>query len=522
DGKVAVYAYIKIHFNELETYKANAIWVYKPDFSLVYSINSDDAPNLGKQAIPKEIIRKIFMKDRLCHFYLNTESGLIEVRGATVHPTSDPDRLTDPQGYFMAIKFWNKKNVNELAELVGGNIALSTTKQPIPPLNALAKANMIVFERPLIGWDGKVAVYAYIKIHFNELETYKTHSKQLVLIFIIALFFGMVFIGIFLATAISIPLAVISSALSSGDPKKLSGLEREVNEFGDISRMISNFFQQKNDLIKEINVRKKAEYELIAAYKKLEQTQDQLIQAEKLNALGRLASGVAHEVRNPLAIILQAVNYLEAVLSNRENNISEVLIKLKDNVARANKIITTLLDFSKASSLDLKQEDINPILESSLSLVRNQVKFEGIKIITEFESGIPKVLADKNKLVQVFINLFLNAIQATPAGGKIIIRSYQKQLLEEKRGIGGKEEDVFRIGDTAVFVEVEDTGTGISEDKKTKIFEPFFTTKGSTGGTGLGLPVSNNIINMHKGLITIESKAKEGTKITVILKIRKE
>ncbi|MFA4854744.1 MAG: ATP-binding protein, partial [Candidatus Omnitrophota bacterium] len=264
--------------------------------------------------------------------------------------------------------------------------------------------------------------------------------------------------------------------------------------------------------------RKKTDESLKAAYTSLQETQGQLIQAEKLTALGELASGVAHEVRNPLGIILQGVNYLENRISAKEDDIVETLAMLKDSVNRADKIINGLLDFSRFTTLNLQPEEINSILESSLVLVKSQFKLEYIEIVRELKSDLPRVLADKNKLEQVFVNLFLNAIQAMPEGGKIIIRSYEKQLAEAKNGIGKLLRENFHAGEQVVIVELEDTGIGILEENMKKIFDPFFTTKGPKSGTGLGLSVSRNIIQMHKGLIYAESQVGKGSKITVVLK----
>ncbi|MDD5692076.1 MAG: PAS domain-containing protein [Candidatus Omnitrophica bacterium] len=258
--------------------------------------------------------------------------------------------------------------------------------------------------------------------------------------------------------------------------------------------------------------------ELRDLYTDLQNTHEMLVQAEKMTAVGQLASGVAHEVRNPLGIMLQGVNYLESRLSNSQEDISETLATLKESVRRADKIIDGLLDFSRFTKLELQQEDINSILENSLVLVRNQFKVENIEIIKELKSGLPGVLADKNKLEQVFINVLLNAVQAMPKGGRITIRSYEKKLGDDKNDTGKIVRDNFRIGEQVVIAEFEDTGIGIPEENIGKIFDPFFTTKGPKSGTGLGLSVSRNILQMHKGLIYAESRYGKGTKITVILK----
>ena len=272
------------------------------------------------------------------------------------------------------------------------------------------------------------------------------------------------------------------------------------------------------DRFKSKKEKERLEEEIREAYDKLKETQDQLVQAEKLNAIGQLASGVAHEVRNPLAIILQGLNYLESNLQNKGSDIQDTLTVLKDNVNRADKIINALLDFSRPATLDLQPANMNDILETSLGLVKNHLENKNIEISFEIKPGIPKVLVDKNRLEQVFINLLLNAIQAMPNGGKIAIRSYDQQLERIKHGIGRRENDDFQIGDRVVIVDIEDTGTGIPADNLRKVFDPFFTTKSPNGGHGLGLPVTQSIVNMHKGLIEIESQLGKGTKAIVTLR----
>lgn len=269
---------------------------------------------------------------------------------------------------------------------------------------------------------------------------------------------------------------------------------------------------------RDITARKDTEESLRKAYAKLQEIQDQLIRAEKLNAIGQLASGVAHEVRNPLTVIMQGINYLESRLSAKEGDILETLTMLKNKINKVGNIINSLLDFSRGSSLALKAEDINSILETSLASVKTRLRFNNIDTMIEIRKDVPKVLADKNKLEQVFINIILNAVEAMPDGGKLVIRSFDKKLEEIRDGIGRRSQDSFRLGEKALIVEIEDTGIGISEENLKRIFEPFFTTKGQ-GGTGLGLYVAVNIIHMHSGLTYIGSKLGQGTKVTVILKV---
>jgi signal transduction histidine kinase len=264
--------------------------------------------------------------------------------------------------------------------------------------------------------------------------------------------------------------------------------------------------------------------DLQEAYERLKKSQIQLIQAEKMEAIGRMASGVAHEVKNPLGIIVQGINYLEEELLPTQKNELEILQMLKNNIKRADDIVCALVDFSRATKLNIRPEDINSILENSIMLVQHRARLENIKIIRDLKDDLPKVLADRGKIEQVFINIFLNAIQAMPNGGKLFIRTYQKQLNEIKFRVGRRkiDGDYFEPGETAVVVEIEDTGVGISKENLAKVFDPFFTTKLHKEGTGLGLSVTKNIIDMHRGLIEIESEKGKGTKVILDLKIHKE
>lgn len=257
---------------------------------------------------------------------------------------------------------------------------------------------------------------------------------------------------------------------------------------------------------------------LQAAYNELKETQFQLIYAEKMKAVGLLASGVAHEVKNPLGSILLAVNYLEKKLSLKKE-ISEILNVMKDHIGKADSIVSALLDFSRAKKLDIESADVNSILEDSLNLIQYGFRLESIKVIKEMKEALPKVLVDKAKIEQVFVNVLLNAVQAMPIGGKLFIRSYLTQLNQPKNGVGRRSGDYFKLGEKAVVAEIEDTGVGIPKKHLGRVFDPFFTTRGREQGAGLGLSVTRNIINMHKGLIEIKSEENKGTKVIISLKI---
>ena len=155
-----------------------------------------------------------------------------------------------------------------------------------------------------------------------------------------------------------------------------------------------------------------------------------------------------------------------------------------------------------------------------MNLVKTELK--KIEVVREKQEDLPRVLVDKNKLTQVFINLFMNAIHAMPEGGKLTIRSFVKLLKEATNSIDQRLDNSFEAGENVLVVEIEDTGMGISEENLKRIFDPFFTTKGLGKGTGLGLSVSQNIIIMHKGLMEVKSQVKKGTRVIITLRILKE
>ncbi|MBU1853009.1 MAG: hypothetical protein KJ957_03060 [Candidatus Omnitrophica bacterium] len=254
---------------------------------------------------------------------------------------------------------------------------------------------------------------------------------------------------------------------------------------------------------------------------KLNEVQTRFIQAEKLEAISMIATGVAHEVKNPLGVILQGVDYLEGKIPKGQKDISEVFSMIKNNIQRIDGIVCSLRDFSK-TELKIIPQDINSILESSFTYLReHSIGLENIEVIVELESSLPKVLVDKEGIGQVFRSLLLNAVQSMPKGGNLFIRSYLRHLDKIGFRVGRRKlhGDYFELGEKAVVAEIEDTGSGISEANLRRIFDPFFTTKGPRDGIGLGLSMARNIIDLHRGFIEIKSREDKGTRISIILKI---
>lgn len=240
---------------------------------------------------------------------------------------------------------------------------------------------------------------------------------------------------------------------------------------------------------------KKAEDELKQAYAVLKRTQAQLIQAAKMEVVGSLASGAAHEVKNPLAIILQGVEYISRKTDPADEITSSAIRSIKDAVRKADSIIKGLLDFSMITEPQLLEQNINSVVERSLRLVGFEIDKRRVVLSKELGKRIPQVRIDENKIEQVLVNLYLNALRAIGTAGVLTIRTYSKAASDKK---------------TKVYVEVIDNGTGIPDREIHKIFDPFYTTHRHEGGTGLGLTIARNIMNMHGGEIIVENIMKNG------------
>jgi len=254
------------------------------------------------------------------------------------------------------------------------------------------------------------------------------------------------------------------------------------------------------------------------AEKELETTRLQLIQAEKLESVGRLAAGVAHEVKNPLAIILLGLQYLSKHVSSDTDKVGGVFKDMNDAVIRSNTVVDELLDFSASRELDLNVEQLNSVIERSLLLVKHELVKYHITLVQELSENLPPIKVDRNKVEQIFVNIFMNAIFAMPGGGTLTVKTYSKTFTEKEYSIGQKEGNHYKVGEIVTVAEVEDTGTGIPEDNIANVFDPFFTTKSMGEGTGLGLSVSKNIIELHGGAIYITNRNERGVRVTVLFK----
>jgi two-component system NtrC family sensor kinase len=227
--------------------------------------------------------------------------------------------------------------------------------------------------------------------------------------------------------------------------------------------------------------------------------QQQIAQTERLAAVGQLAAGVMHEINNPLATIGACVEAL-SLRSVEPQMFEEYLRIIESELARCKNIVDGLLDFSRPKTRVKRDVELNQIVEDALFLVKHHDKFKRINLVRELRHGLPTVRANAEQLIQVFLALMLNAIDAMEGEGVLTVRT---------RGNPERSDEVM--------VELEDTGAGIPREDLPKIFEPFFTSKQPGRGTGLGLSICYGIVQQHGGRILVDSQVGQGSLFQVLL-----
>lgn len=488
------------------------VWVYTPQYKLVYSIVETDSSYLSSLPFSSQQFDNIFIHTspekgiNFCHFFLRTPSDkVIEVRGASIQNTEDVSRKESPKGYFFAAKEWDKGYLAELSEITGGDIKLTldvndtlTSQQE----TALKKEGTVTAERVLSGWNNQPV--ARIVADFNApLFGMFTQSSQKEFRAFVSLLIAVLIIVFFSVVIwVSSPLRRISKALKMEDISFIRKYTDSRNEFGELTRLIRKFFIQRSNLMSEIETH--------------QHTKDKLIKAKENAEMANLAkseflANMSHEIRTPMNGIMGMTELtLATKLTGEQREYIELVKTAADNLLI---VINDILDFSKieAGKMELEEVDfdIRELLGKTMKLLALRKQNKDIEMLVEIDENISSVLmGDVGRIRQIIINLVGNAIKFTE-NGEIICRA---QLVSEENGVA------------LLQFTVSDTGIGISENKLKAIFDPFTQADGSTtrkfGGTGLGLSITKRLITLMGGDMYVESEVGKGSSFIFNIRLK--
>jgi len=289
--------------------------------------------------------------------------------------------------------------------------------------------------------------------------------------------------------------------------------DTEQNEFTKLSRSINVMLRRLEDNKAEL---KTGILSLEKANLELQQAQEEIIRSEKLASVGRLASGVAHEIGNPIGIVLGYLGLLKGSDLNDEER-RDFINRIEKEIGRINRTIRNLLDFSRPSKGEMKVVSVHKIIGDMVDILKPQPMVSDSEIFLDKGAKKDNVLADPDKLKQVFLNLSMNAMDAM--GANQTKNESQKNTLSIRTSLSPKTKADKRVNKSKIHIEFIDNGSGIPVEDLTRIFDPFYSTKEPGKGTGLGLSVSLRIIEDIGGDIKVKSEPGKGTKIIIILPI---
>ena len=393
---------------------------------------------------------------------------------------------------------------------------------------------------------GKVIGGIVMEVPIGDVIRHLFEYQKMILVLIILDSMVLIVFGSFLLSRVLVKpvkdLVRLTQKVSEGDFSQTI----EVTSRNEIGQLISSFNRMIEQL-KENQENIKTHLEsLELANIKLKQAQEELIRTEKLASIGRFAAGVAHEVGNPLGSILGYTSILGQGEVTREEQ-KDYLKRIEKEIDRISRIVRELLNFARPSRVEIREVEINQVIENTLSLLSYQKSFKNIETRMVLQPKLPGIRGDESQLSQVLINIILNAVDAMTTGGILEIctetyvvgkgpepRDDLRPLYFRRRKSDPVENDYSHLrgpnplstqftkylsGERLVKIRITDTGIGIKKEDLEKIFDPFFTTKDPDKGTGLGLSVSLRIVESLGGEIKVESEEGRGTTFEVYLPV---
>lgn len=362
-------------------------------------------------------------------------------------------------------------------EADSGLAAVTASGRPLSKLTTSLNEQTIEYFAPVFIQDRLVAVvWADERLHpiFARSQNFRLLIRYLTLLVLFASAAGVL---------------VLIHNLTKGVSLIKQGL-RELE--GDLTKKLPEMPGEAGEIARAVN-------KMASSLAEKEKLEEELRRSERLAALGRLVTGIAHELRNPLSVVRTTVQLMETAFPEAQG-IDEYIRVIKEQVDRQNRIIQELLDFGRPGKNYLLPVDVNRLLEKVLTFTSPLLRENRVKLNLETSGQLPLIEADGEKIKQVFVNLILNSVAAMPGGGSLTIKTYAQN---------GR-----------VCAEFKDTGCGIAPEDLPKIFDPFYTTRDE--GTGLGLAISHQIIKSHGGTIEVTETGPRGTTFKIELPVLPE
>lgn len=410
--------------------------------------------------------------------------------------------VLDANGTLLATSFLEPDEGFAQFQLTAAEVAAIEDTSLFHPVTLNARPYDVLYS-PFKIREVKVGLLGVVLNKEYVVSTEATSRYSLAAVFALGVA-SVIIIGVLLAQSIAKPilqLRQVSHAVASGDLNQRTGLRRpdEIGELAaDFDLMTDRLRERTAEAARLYAETVQRNKELADINARLQSAQQQLIQSEKLAAVGQLTAGIVHDVKNPLAVIKGLAEILQEE-DGLNAFVREQLTLIRDNASRANTIVTDLLKFARQSTPEMMRRDLRETIHSSVRLTEYLARRGKVELTPQVPDEAVLVMYDAQQIEQVLINLIQNAIQAMPGGGKLRVG------LTEADGVA--------------VIQVQDTGIGIPAENLHRIFDPFFTTKPEGEGTGLGLSVSYGIVRRHRGEIRAASIVGQGTTFTINLPV---
>lgn len=497
----------------LSGYRVDYAWVTDMNFNEVYSSSPSQNKPSEQLSIAKEILLKELYRDYFRHFFISKDDKIIEVFAAPIQPTSDTGRKTKPHGFMLLGTELNAAYFKKLQEIDGEvSIKLSDLKNKAKE-NISSAEGSIVFTIPLNDINNNTIALLEVQKSYPVLVSYRSFLKKFLSIFIVllilmaAIFFGVTKRMLFR------PLYSITSALANNSSVKIIPLTRSETEFGELSKLVINFFKQRDNLNKEIEQRKETELALIKSMAEKENAVIDKVKAEQ-SALAKseFLSVMSHEIRTPINGVIGISNLL--LDENLNDKQKEYVRTLHFSAQHLLSLVSDILDFSKIESgnfaLEKTSFNLDKLCHHVYDLYKGKANEKGIDYTyTPAATEEYSMYGDPTRLGQVLSNLLSNAIKFTDKGS--VDFSYTVKEENNHKAI--------------IIFKIKDSGIGIEKDKQSKIFDSFSQADQSVtrkyGGTGLGLTISKKLIELQGGSVSVNSVHGSGSEFIITLPLEK-